>query len=104
MINRLPTQPEPVKPAASDVASASVNLPVSTRLPLVIALICALSFPHPLGVADLGSGHALLHPALAKLRLGEVLPCRQDAVGSYLIEGELRSADDLDIRVDEDTV
>jgi hypothetical protein len=36
MINRLPTQPEPVKPAASDVASASVNLPVSTRLPLVI--------------------------------------------------------------------
>jgi hypothetical protein len=36
MIVRLPTQPEPVKPAASDVASASVNLPVSARLPLVI--------------------------------------------------------------------
>ena len=36
MSDRLLTQPEPVKPAASDVASASVNLSVSTRLPLVI--------------------------------------------------------------------
>jgi hypothetical protein len=47
---------------------------------------------------------AILHPAIAELCVGKVLPRRQDAAGPYFLEGELRCADDLNRRVNEDAI